>query len=167
MGTTEYAGIDYGHGRTNIDKANGIRYGCISQGSVMLEAIGDMEMVYPPISCPECGQEAKDQNAENYKCACGHTYTCYEATENTEAIGMTYDREGYKLKSCLDSDIIITLSPYYTHAQFCSPCIPGAGSLDNPCEDGPKTYCLGHDWFDDEKAPYPVFSVTTDEEVKP
>jgi hypothetical protein len=27
----------------------------------------------------------------------------------------------------------------------------------------PKAYCLGHDWFDDGRAPYPVYSVETGE----
>lgn len=44
---------------------------------------------------------------------------------------------------------------------------PGAGNLDNPRNDGPKTYCLGHDWFEDGKAPYPVYLVADDVEVMP
>lgn len=30
----------------------------------------------------------------------------------------------------------------------------------------PKAYCFGHDWFEGGKAPYPVYSVETGEEVK-
>jgi hypothetical protein len=60
-----------------------------------------------------------------------------------------------------DGDIFITKSPFYTLCQFCSPCAPGAGYLMNPCEDGIKAYCFGHDWFEDGKAPYPVYSVET------
>ncbi len=66
-----------------------------------------------------------------------------------------------------DSDIFILKSPYYTRAQFCSPCAPGACYLTNPCEDGERAYCFGHDWFDDGKAPYPVFLVADDSEVLP
>lgn len=53
----------------------------------------------------------------------------------------------------------------WTFAQFCSPCVPGAGSLDNPVEDGAKTYCLDHDWFDGGVAPYPVFRVADDKQM--
>ena len=82
-------------------------------------------------------------------------------------MGWTYEREGYQLTDCLNSDIFVIRAPYYTRAQFCSPCVPGAGNIDNYCEDGPKTYCLGHDWFDDGKAPYKVWRVSDDTEVMP
>jgi len=39
--------------------------------------------------------------------------------------------------------------------------------LGSPIEGGVKTYCLGHDWFDGDKAPYPVFTVNLDVEVLP
>jgi hypothetical protein len=85
-------------------------------------------------------------------------------------------------------DIMIIKSPYYTYAQFCSPCAPGAGYLMNwfKMENGyspetlgieqfekmaqaagfPKVYCFGHDWFGNGIAPYPVFNVETGELVK-
>ena len=37
----------------------------------------------------------------------------------------------------------------------------GAGNLDNAMSEGVKTYALGHDWFDSQCAPYPVYSVET------
>ena len=181
-----YAGIDYGLGKANIDVETGIRYGCISQGSVMSEAIDDGEYDYGTPTCPRCGKDADEPHAfgetfangrpedytrephqcEDYVCVdCKHFFGSESAFPD-EPAGWYYNKEGYKLESCLNSDILVTLSPYYTHAQFCSPCVPGAGNLDHPCTDGPRTYCLGHDWFDDGKAPYTVFSVATDEEVK-
>jgi hypothetical protein len=54
---------------------------------------------------------------------------------------------------------MVVKSPFYTYAQFCSPCVPGAGNLDNPMAEGVKTYCLGHDWFEGGVAPYPVWRV--------
>lgn len=48
-----------------------------------------------------------------------------------------------------------------------APCAPGAGYLSNPCPDGPKTYCFGHDWFENDVAPYPVYRVDTGELVPP
>ena len=165
---TEYAGIDYGMGRTNIDPETGIRYGVISQHSIMPEAMEDMEPDYGLPTCPECGidvRESKEDESEDYFCPeCGMSYWSEEVFPE-EALSFAYDKEGYKLTQCLDNDIFVTKSPYYTFAQYCSPCVPGAGNLDTPCQNGPKTYCLGHDWFSDGKAPYPVFEVSTGREV--
>jgi hypothetical protein len=69
-------------------------------------------------------------------------------------------------------------SPYYTYAQFCSPCVPGAGNLDAAVDiedtsvlqegiDGVKTYAFGHDWFEDGKAPYVVYRVDDGSIVEP
>jgi hypothetical protein len=81
-------------------------------------------------------------------------------------LSMSYDKDGYKIESAFDNtELFVTKSPFYTFTQFCSPCAPGAGNLDNYCEDGARTYCLGHDWFEDGKAPYPVYSVATGELV--
>lgn len=115
-----YTGIDYGHGKTNIDKL-----------------------------------------AENWE---------------TDIHNFVYERDGYCILGCLDNDLLVTRSLYYTYAQFCSPCVPGAGNLDNAWEPGaqgsadeitilatasgwPRVYCLGHSWFDGNKAPYSVFCV--------
>lgn len=64
--------------------------------------------------------------------------------------------------------MFILASPYFTHAQFCSPCAPGACYLLSPTDKtGPKAYCLNHDWFEGDKAPYPVWEVATGKLVKP
>jgi len=39
------------------------------------------------------------------------------------------------------------------------------GNLDTYIKDGVKTYALGHDWFENEKAPYPLYSVETEKEI--
>lgn len=78
-----------------------------------------------------------------------------------------------------DCDVFVLKSPYYTKAQFCSPCAPGAAYLRHPCENGPKAYCFAPDWFrpwnDDQvtgeyagektSCPYPVWRVDNDELV--
>jgi hypothetical protein len=95
----------------------------------------------------------------DYACEdCEITFDSEDAFPD-EAQGWNYEDDGYSLTDCLDSDIFVLTSPFYTFAQFCSPCVAGAGNLDSPDTDGVKTYCLGHDWFDDGKAPYPVYSV--------
>ena len=80
------------------------------------------------------------------------------------------DGETQAEQSADDVDIFVCKSPYFTYAQFCSPCAPGAGYLLNPLTEpdpGNKAYCFGHDWFESGKAPYPVYSVETGELVRP
>ena len=70
---------------------------------------------------------------------------------------MRLEDAGFLAKDCLQNDWVVLESPFITRAQFCSPCVPGAGNLDSPCESGPITLCFGHDWFDHGVgAPYPV-----------
>jgi hypothetical protein len=99
-----------------------------------------------------------------------------------------WEEDGYILQDCLRTDVFVIKSPYYTYAQFCSPCVPGAGNLNNHFEWNPvleprlragnvlyeraaenagfpKVFCLGHDFFDNDEAPYPVFSVESGKRV--
>jgi len=180
---TNYAGIDYSLGQSNVDKANGIHYGVVSINSLNLDCVydGSFDEDYGEATCRECGNKAiksSDMPAEfedadwnegkDYACLeCERTFWSDEAFSE-EMLGMSYDKDGYKLESAFDNtELFITASPYYTFAQFCSPCAPGAGNIDNPCADGPKTYCLDHDWFEDSKAPYKVYRVADDTEVLP
>jgi hypothetical protein len=89
---------------------------------------------------------------------------------------MEWEGEGYKLHTDAYGDLWIFKSDYYTYAQFCSPCAPGAVHLGSPLDiEGTlalsveikekfhqnRGYCLDHDWFEGGIAPYPVFSVAT------
>ena len=179
-------GIDYGMGMSNIDRTTGIRYGVISQHSLDCQAFHDsMEPVYGDPSCPECGgavieaDEVRHRDLWTRRMDRDGTHGCFDyaclacrkgfgsqwATHD-EPIGWEYLGEGYELIDCLDSDVMVLKSPFYTFAQFCSPCVPGAGSLDNPVEEGVRTYCLGPEWFDGGVAPYPVFRVSDDSLVE-
>lgn len=170
---TEYAGIDYGLGRSNIDNQTGIRFGVISQYSVMPEALDDFythgkDIAYD-VAVSDLQAEFKN-DPEGLEMALEELNCAWE----TNAGNLLYDRDGYRLTGCLDNDLFVLRSPYYTHAQFCSPCVPGAGNLDCPLKEGPNTwktgnesYCLGHDWFQNGKAPYPIFSVETGERIMP
>lgn len=174
MSNTTYPGINYGlNTGTNLDKRNGIHYGVISQHSISGDALNDIELLYGEPRCPHCGGEAMAATSdmgsgwehakhESDDFACPQCcYVFGESAYPDEPIGMEYSKEGYKINQCGDSDLFVLKSPFFTFAQYCSPCVPGAGNLDSPCADGPKTYCLGHDWFDDNVAPYPVYSVET------
>lgn len=168
-------GIDYGMGQTNIDKANGIRFGVISQHSLGEYALEEFEADYGDPSCPECGGTVIDSGDElaprkackDYYCkACKASYYS-DACFGDEPIGHYLDTTEYKAQLDSHGDVFILKSPYFTRAQFCSPCAPGACHLDNPMEDGERAYCFGHDWFKGDKAPYPVYSVATGELVNP
>lgn len=176
-------GIDYGMGTTNRDAETGIRYGVISQHTVGQAWYDDAEPDYGKPTCPACGNELKEpaeselpvddlEQYTNHGCAdyvcdtCAHTIDS-EHCFGDESIGWSYSGDGYELTDCLDSDIFVLKSPFYTFAQFCSPCVPGAGNLESPIDEGAKTFCLGHDWFEDRKAPYRVFRVSDDSEVLP
>lgn len=137
-------GIDYGRGKTNIDLKTGIRFGVIPQNAVL--------QVWADSSAPYYGDD--DDDIDDF----------------AEPSSYIID-DGEYTAECGDSgDIFITKSPYYTYAQFCSPCAPGAchleNPLDEPCENN-KAYCFAHDWFDDEKAPYPVYEVKTGKIILP
>lgn len=186
----ENNGIDYGRGMTNIDKSNGIRYGVIPQNDVLQAWCDASESDYGDPHCPVCGNNAVDLCGESAKlvdddgedidadtleqyghgCAdyacprCRHTLDGSDVFGD-EPMGFNYDADGYTAECGDSGDIFITKSPYYTRAKFCSPCAPGAGYLRDATPNGVKTYCFGHDWFEDNQAPYPVFRVSDDAEM--
>jgi hypothetical protein len=152
-------GIDYGGGITNIDAKTGIRYGVISIHEVTQAWCDSAEPVCE-VYCPHCGNYMpKGFDAKR----CG---SCYKKIEDgdldgIEPNGWEYVGDGYILyQSQDDPDIFVIKSPFYTLCSFCSPCAPGAGYLMTPGT--VKTYCLGHDWFE-EKAPYKVYNIKTDD----
>lgn len=178
-----YIGIDYGLGKSNVDPSTGIRYGLIAINSCNQFIWDTLEADYGEPTCPDCGSEVEDYNASiadneiapytypKYGCAdymCSDCQKVFDTAEvwPEEPNGYFFDDDGYSLVSGFDStELFVLKSRYYTHAQFCSPCAPGAGNLNHYIEDGPKTYCLDSTWFDDDECPYPYWSVETDELV--
>ena len=181
--SVSYAGIDYGMGQSNVNRETGIRYGVIAQWSFSPEALNDLQPIFAGPNCPACGGDVLPSDEVNHpdlwKARMGargcFDYACLACRKGwdsgecfgDEAVGFESNDPEYDIEVCLVTDIIVTRSPFYTHAQYCSPCVPGAGNLENPCEGGPRTYALGHDWFEDGVAPYPVFRVSDDQVVKP
>lgn len=132
-------------------------------------------------------EEAEDY--ENFSDSCCGDYRCdscripfdgEDAFGDEPVGGFNLDDGEYKAHQSHDDwDVFILESPYYTRAQFCSPCAPGAAYLRHPCNDGPKAYCFAPDWFrpwnDDQvtgeyagertSCPYPVWRVSDDELV--
>lgn len=156
-------GIDYSLGMANQD-AKGFHYGVIAQNSLGQAWFDESQPDYGKPACPECGTEINDESG---------TFHCEEHGDISEddvwpENPYTYyvdDAEYFATWSESLNCVILERSPYYTLARYCSPCVPGAGDLDSPDDDGVKTYAFGHDWFEDGKAPYPLYSVTTGEEV--
>jgi hypothetical protein len=142
-------GLDYGRGLTNIDPETKIRYGIISLNAVMQAWCDSSE---PHYSCKSCEEDEETCEAD------------------CEPSSWYIDDGEYQAETCFDgTEIMITKSPYFTGGNYCSPCAPGAISLDEaglgPCDD--KAYCFNHDWFEGERAPYRVFLVATGKEVLP
>ncbi len=175
---SDYIGLDYGLGQTNIDPDTGIRYGVIPMHEVTQAWADSAEEHYTP-TCGKCGNELPEvesiQGQEGIPEITGDDHyciTCKEIVHHDDAYGdepdeIFLDDGEYKAVQDSQGDIMILKAPYFTMAQFCSPCAPGAGYIMNPVEGGPKTYCFGHDWFDDGRAPYPVYSVETGAVVEP
>lgn len=188
---SNYAGIDYsGPGATcNRDKETGIRYGIIpvqdlrDGGGAFYDSA---EQDYGEPHCPFCGSEIPKDHEDEMPCPhCAGDIgyvgdSCY-GDSCTEFL----NNEEYEMFSDESNDLWITKSPYYTYAQFCSPCAPGACHLRNPFTKSlalpsdpyfkdeaeslgyAKAFCLDKSWFDGDKAPYPVFSVATNELTPP
>ena len=175
------AGYDYGMGTTNVDTDNGIRYGVINQNNVGQAWYDDAEPFYPDPCCPDCGNELcmsdgwEPEDDEDQDKSYSKDYCCSDCDKDywsdevfSEPNSYYYVNNGYSAECSADSgDIFVMKSPYYSRSSFCSPCAPGAGYLMTECEDGPKTYCFGHDWFENGVAPYKVWKVSDDSLVEP
>lgn len=187
MSKTNYPGIDYGLGKTNRNTATGIRYGVIHSNAISPDAFEDIVQHGTDVDYKEAVAELKSKlrsvlsdYLSDYKRSKDKPSkldeavgSCWEmiaddfddSYENPgDCTRYWYDREGYKISVASDGDMFIEDSPYFTYAQFCSPCAPGAcylaSPLDEPVEAN-KCYCLAADWFEDNVAPYPVYSVAT------
>jgi len=168
MGKTDYMGIDYSLGKSNVDSETGIHYGVIPANVVGQTWWDDSEPDYGLPTCPKCEKEIEH---DSYPETC--PYCEFQADETSDffpenPLSFNYNQDGYEMVQGADDwDIFILQSPYYTYCQYCSPCAPGAGYLLNWMDQdkGVRTYCLDKTWFEDDKAPYPVYEVKTGKEV--
>lgn len=166
-----YIGIDYGSGISNRDPENPeLHYGVISQHTPAY-IWDDFEPVYA-YGCPECGTEFDEETKPSLNedldevCpSCGYEPKSDDEWYGEEAIDQRWIGEDEYLISYSESlsCFFVEKSPYYTFTRYCSPCAPGAGDLDNPVDDGVKTFALGLDFFDsDIPCPYPIWKVSDD-----
>jgi len=140
-------------GQTNRDEV--AHYGVISLHALAHWAIEEFETIYSQ-NCPSCGNDLDEDWEEMTDCP-----HCGEEIGDGDQYGdspdcYVYDNDGLRMQmSGDDNDIFVTKSPVVINAQFCSPCAPGAGHLENPCDEGPITYAVPTDWFDeDSPCPY-------------
>ncbi len=171
-------GIDYGMGQTNIDIDTGIRFGVINQNKLDPWGLEDVYQNGEDLDFSDFKEQLKsdlesaiervldEYNMERCNDSKGIADDIIDGLQfdNYEGNGdnprYLYECDGYKIETCSDGDWFILKSPYYTRCDFCSPCAPGAGYLTS--EGDVKTYCLGPEWFEDDKPPYNVFSVADD-----
>jgi hypothetical protein len=165
---TVYQGIDYGMKQSNIDVSSGIRYGVISQNECLDFWAETSEAYYGSPHCPYCGGELK-KDKEYQRCPHCRKSLVDESLYGDDPISYYIDDETYTAESDDYGDIFICKSPYITYAQYCSPCAPGACYLMNELSEkclNNRAYCFGHDCFDNNKAPYRVYSVKTGKEIE-
>ena len=176
------AGIDYGMGQTNIDTATGIRYGIHSANSVSSESIDEVMFNGRDLGWESWRRQVLDELSsavngvlDSYTLKTADPDMIDELFDQLE-LAEVYGEDGWDGPWLLEEDglqvqcdaqyVWVFKSPYYTYAAYCSPCMPGAGDLDSPYDDGVKTYCLGLDWFDDcAKCPYPIYRVSDNMKV--
>lgn len=172
--TTNHPGLDYSAGQPiNRNTETGIRYGIIPSRDVNPDALEDIYSNGADIDYEDYVERAKDafmSAMEDYlsKSALDRAWESVsdELGDNYESTGdctrYSYEADGYKLQIASDGDVCVLESPYFTYAQFCSPCAPGACYLRNPLEtpeEANRCYCLGADWFEGNQAPYPIYNV--------
>ncbi len=182
-----HAGIDYGLGRTNLNKETGIRFGVIHSNQIDAEAASDFYSKGDDLDFEKHKRDLKESLAaaiEKVLDEYNHErsndsenlaeeivdHLDYDGYEGTGECQRTwYERDGYKISSNSRGELFVQESPFFTYAPFCSPCAPGACSIDEGCEDDslPKAYCLNADWFGEDEfvCPYPVFEVGTGKQV--
>jgi hypothetical protein len=180
MPATKDRGINYAGPfapSTNRNPESGIRYGVINQQQVGQVWYDEAEADYgepQEAECPHCSANVpvldKTQWGGEFECPrCEKTFEV-ELPDFAEPLSFFVKQDDLEAECGEDGDIFIIKSLYFTYAQFCSPCAPGACYLMNWLEEANednKAYCFGHDWFEDGKAPYPVYSVATGQLVQP
>jgi hypothetical protein len=161
---SDYIGLDYGNGLSNIDIQTGVRYGIISVNHLdLVEWLNeDFEPVYGQ-HCPECCVELSTEDIAvtiggDIVCPECNAVTPEENIYNDEPDYYGCENKEYELLMNNSNEIWVFRSPYFTKVMHCSPCAPGAGDLDHPHTKGIITYCLGPEWFKDTP-PYPVYVI--------
>ena len=189
MSKTNYAGIDYsGPGSTvNRNPETGIRYGVIHSNRVSPDAFEEIIQNGTDEDYEAWLRELKgelrsalkdyfsdykwgDEKKSKLDNAVENAFDAISDDLNYDSNGgdctrYSYEKDGLKIQTASDGDMFVIESPFFTYAQYCSPCAPGACYLMSPLEEPTernKCYCLPGDWFDDDQPPpYPIWEVAT------
>ena len=159
MSKTDYKGIDYSLSQSNHDEM--AAYGVISANSVASHIWDILEPTYQA-ACPNCGDDLDDDQVAILSSDSLPCPSCDEIIEDDQSIygdepsGWQSNDPDLELDYSSDMSVIWVLkSPVAVKSQYCSPCCPGAGNLDSPCDEGVLTYALPLELFDDyNPAPY-------------
>jgi ribosomal protein L37AE/L43A len=142
----------------NMNPRTGIHFGVISQHKI-LQAWADSSEALYVYYCPKCSTILKRKSEAKICSRCRYKIQEHDFDMMEPSI-FHYSKEGYWMEQRFDDpDIFVIRSPYYTKCRLCSPCAPNAGDLSAPDDLGVRTYCLAKDWFDENKAPYHIYSV--------
>lgn len=151
----------------NVDPRNNVHYGVIHRNSILPQCLED----FTDESAKEAEREIVDglTNALGFfgKRAAEMAKQCMEAINDefwehyqNDEPKLSYRKEDYEIEGT--DYLIVTKSPFYTMASLCSPCFPNAGDLHTTHDGGYATYCVGDDWFEDNKCPYPIYRISDD-----
>lgn len=148
MKTTTYAGINYaGHTNANRDAQTLIRYGVIHSNAINPDAFSDIQDNGTDEDYAAFVSEIKSRirsAIESFMPSSrieDNVESAFEAISDEidydssgDCTRYSYNKDGYELQTMSDGDIFISKSKFFTYAQFCSPCAPGACYLLNPLE---------------------------------
>lgn len=154
----------------NVDPDNGIAYGAISQNCLKLDAMDNWyqnDRYYEQVKSEFVTGlknllEPYADEADVNDIIKQSVNLFNEGYQNDECGWYYKDDEFYAEYHPDLNDWLIMKSPYYTFCKGCSPCLPGAGHLEEPMADdifGRKTYCLPNEFFEEGLAPYLYYSV--------
>lgn len=159
---------------SNTCPKTGIHYGVIAQNSLNQDVFSDVSNEAVDVRFDEYLETVKDDvrnlledkvRGSKLDDLTDEIFSIVEEAVSEDYQGektdWLFEDKDYKLTDCLETNVFVLKSPYFTFCKKCSPCVPNAGDLDNPEENGLKTYCLGPEFFDEDKAPYPVYVVKT------
>ncbi len=183
MNTTNYPGPG---SLTNCNPETGIRFGVIHTNKLGEFAWDEITNNGTDQDFEDYSQGIKDNLRDALKDTIGKdalneaVESAYEAVsywtgdryeQPGDCTRYHYSKDGLEFTVASDGDIFVLKSPVVTYAQFCSPCAPGACYLTSPLgqpyqTEANRCYCLPADWFDDDKAPYPIFELNPDGTTK-
>jgi len=146
----------------NVNQASGIHYGVLPLKIVKQRWDELCEPLWE-FDCPFCGEHLG--NTFDDKCPVCKAKLNDEDFPQTDPSSFIYGEENYFIEQEMGQKVLCVLtSDYFTIAD---PCIGHSENAGDLTKEGKmfKAFCLGHEWFDDG-APYKVFRVKNNEEVK-